>query len=539
MSDTSPELSAEIETYERKHAEQPEGRYFVPLANAYRKSGQLEQAEDVLREGLKHQPDYLSAHIVLGRVLRERGVATDAESEFRHVLDADPQNLVALRSLGEIAAAGGRDQESAGWYERLLAVDPLNEDARAALDTLRAPRGAGEEAPVGEPGFGTENELASQPEFTNEAEVAPDFQTSPEASREESEEPGLYTGWGQESAPASDDQPDVVVEGLTTPAGEPLGAGKVPDSVEPEELGVVTFDQPLELDDNALLGEPAGRGEESAAEAGEEDDGVVTETIAELYARQGLYLRAAAVYRKLLADRSEDAELSSRLEELELLAAANPEEPPAIEPGEDALEVDELTFAGEGPAEEGPQNGGDDPFALSFEHGFEGSAEGQEPPAPEAESAEPAAAVARGETETIGGYLGRLLDWSPGDAGEPAPAGPEPAAGQELEEAGFTPLEGEFELSSAEPVGDTDDEPWAEFSAPEADVAPPDEARAEVEREAEPEEAEGGWSFDDFFSAGDTSDSEGGATSAPEDEDNQGGDDDLESFQAWLQSLKK
>jgi cytochrome c-type biogenesis protein CcmH/NrfG len=145
MAESPSELQTEIEKLEARHAEHPEGRFFVPLANAYRKTGEIERAEAVLREGLRRHPDYLSAHIVLGRCLADRGATREAQDEFQHVLSIDPQNLIALRTLGDLAVASGRPGDSARWYEQLLAVDPMNEDARRALDALP---GAEAEAPA-------------------------------------------------------------------------------------------------------------------------------------------------------------------------------------------------------------------------------------------------------------------------------------------------------------------------------------------------------------------------------------------------------
>lgn len=132
------DLRAEIERLERKHQEAPDGRYLVPLATLYRRAGELDAAETLLREALKRRPENLSAHIVLGGCLMDRGQWEEAAAEFRQVLALDPQNLIALRSLGELARRRGDWVEARRWYEELLAVDPMNEDAQAALQELRA-----------------------------------------------------------------------------------------------------------------------------------------------------------------------------------------------------------------------------------------------------------------------------------------------------------------------------------------------------------------------------------------------------------------
>ena len=112
MTAITADTRVEIERLERKHAENPEGRYFVPLANAYRKSGEVDRAIRVLRQGLAKHPDYVSAHIVLGRCFRDEGNVDAAGAEFQHVLTLDTQNLVALRMLGELAAEDGNDDEA-------------------------------------------------------------------------------------------------------------------------------------------------------------------------------------------------------------------------------------------------------------------------------------------------------------------------------------------------------------------------------------------------------------------------------------------
>lgn len=232
MADSPSALAAEIRKLEQKHEEDPEGRYFVPLANAYRQLGELEHAEVLLTDGLKLHPEYLSAHIVLGRCYLDRGALPAAEEEFRSVLAIDAQNLIALRTLGETAAEQGRLAEAERWYAELLAADPPNEEARRALAELRDPE---------------------------------------EASRDE---------------------------------------------------------------------EPVGEGEG-------EDGEVVTETIAELYAQQGFYDHAAAVYHELLRRRGHTPEFARRLLEIEGLASGAargrsvPSEPsePSADPPADAESV--------------------------------------------------------------------------------------------------------------------------------------------------------------------------------------------------------
>ena len=55
----------EVEKLEKQYQTNPD-QYFAPLADAYRKAGNLDFALDIVRNGLAKRPNYLSAHIVLG-----------------------------------------------------------------------------------------------------------------------------------------------------------------------------------------------------------------------------------------------------------------------------------------------------------------------------------------------------------------------------------------------------------------------------------------------------------------------------------------
>src|SRR2546427_117055 len=125
--------TSEIEKLEKRWAENPKGRNFAPLADAYRKAGELDRAIELCTAGLERHPDYVSAHIVFGRCLIDQKNDPGASAVFRKVLALDPENVLALKILAEIASRGGRYDEAADWLSRLLSADPMNGDAAEAL----------------------------------------------------------------------------------------------------------------------------------------------------------------------------------------------------------------------------------------------------------------------------------------------------------------------------------------------------------------------------------------------------------------------
>ena len=65
-----------------KLVEDPNSRVFAPLAEAYRKSGMLDEAIQVCLEGLKIHPTYISGRVALARAYYEEKMLGEAKEEF-------------------------------------------------------------------------------------------------------------------------------------------------------------------------------------------------------------------------------------------------------------------------------------------------------------------------------------------------------------------------------------------------------------------------------------------------------------------------
>ncbi|HEY0023911.1 MAG TPA: tetratricopeptide repeat protein [Longimicrobium sp.] len=381
MADLSPELASRIQQLETSYAGNP-GRFFVALAGAWRDAGEISRAEEILRENLKRHHG-LSAHVLLGRCLADRGAHQEAANEFHYVLSIDAQNLIALRTLAEMAQANGRPDEARRWYGELLSVDPVNADARAALAALDRPGadaatvdepvqvgtswgGAGEGLPVAggaDAGFADD---AERGEF-GMVDLAPAASDGADATA------GLDT-WGDiaiddgapataPSAPAADDGFDAFGFGsldLDTTAASAASSSDAPSGPVDDSGGWMDVDARQDVGesaaadapayDDALLNAPlAGAGlpllhtgDDSAHDHGADhhddvDAEVVTETMAELYASQGLLDRAADTYRTLIDQRGPEPGLVRRLAEIEAQAggAAQPAGPSAFGAGDE------------------------------------------------------------------------------------------------------------------------------------------------------------------------------------------------------------
>src|SRR5688572_8384410 len=271
----------EIAKLEALYANNPGGRVFTHLAEAYRKAGDLKQAREILEEGLTRHTDYASAYVVLGRVLVDQGAAPEAAAAFRRVLQLDHENRVALRSLGDLARTSDAPAEALTYYHQLQHLDPTDDDLNETIDALtarvnEAPAGVepvAEEAPAPQPAApepiavaAPEPPPAPEPEPEPMAEPEPWAEPEPmvaeAAAPVESPPPVATTDYGMDWA-ASDETTEELpgdlaafVQSQTAQAGptEELADTLPPFDVGFEEAAAEATAEPM----TEPVGEPFG-----------------------------------------------------------------------------------------------------------------------------------------------------------------------------------------------------------------------------------------------------------------------------------------
>ena len=592
--------TSEIEKLEARYRENPKGRNFAPLADAYRKAGLIDNAIELCQAGLTLHPDYVSGHIVHGRCLVDKKDDAGAEAVFRKVLELDPENILALKVLAEVAERNNHYDNAIEWLNRLLLADPMNGEAAEGLSRVRGkvatqpivppaaaatvpvaalvvdttPDSPSDSAPPADASLQVEHEAVeldpsaapvdygaaqralgieniegpfdpaaadaptasmARPDFVLErtSEVSPEASVSaPEPQFETVDfnpadaEPTQTEGLQLDEEPAIAPDPEVQVEGLARTQYEGSGMFRVDGGVDStpfeERPTSPVADLPLIMPEELDLppvppspppSSPRGSAATPAAVPApppppighhDDDDGaadqaalsqaepVLTETMAELYLRQGHREDALRVYAALAAQRPYDTRLRDKVAEL-----SAPPPPPRPRPAA------------------GGQSAG------AFLRGILGARPGATPPAPPELPETPV--VSRRSAASV----------SPPAPEEPvdvAPASPTPAG----EAAPGSPTRPASDAISLDSVFGEESHrasaPAAQENAPDAGAAP---------------SPEGGFSFDDFFGSPGSPNADNkpsapnarpsrpsGRARAPEKEE------DLDQFQAWLKSLK-
>ena len=141
------DLETRIRDLKKRVEREPRSRFFVPLAEEYRKAGRLPEAIQALAEGLTAHPGHVAARVALARALLETGRIEEAMEAFSKVLIDDPSNLVAAKALGDIYLSRGEPVEALKRYLRFRAVSG---DRRMdeVIAKLREETAAGSDAPV-------------------------------------------------------------------------------------------------------------------------------------------------------------------------------------------------------------------------------------------------------------------------------------------------------------------------------------------------------------------------------------------------------
>lgn len=297
-----------IEKLKERVSKDPTSKLFVPLAEEYRKAGMHDEAIEVLKTGIEHQPGYMSARAALGKIYLEKDMKLEAEEEFSKVVKAIPDNLFAHRKLADIYKELGQREKAAEQYRTVLALNPLDEEAQLHLkqlegegegatpqETMTVEAAEGEEEALLEEAVSEEVETIGGEEVEQvnvestlealsraEERTGEEAPAGPQGIMELEEETTLYPGENKETEALEIEEPKEELEELV---------GEVVHEVEAESAG-----------------------EEEMMEEKAPDFAQVDSFIAE-----GNYLGAMSAYKGMLSAEPENRHVLQRVEELKTL----------------------------------------------------------------------------------------------------------------------------------------------------------------------------------------------------------------------------
>jgi tetratricopeptide (TPR) repeat protein len=245
--------------------EDPSSRIFFKLGEHLRREGELDEAIEVLRTGLKQHPRYVAAWVSLGRALFDNNDAEGAQAALERGLELDPENPVAARILGEAAVRLGDWVTAVKALKLARGVSPQDdalderiafvEDRLAELGLLKKVAPANRDRPVAKPAAdGTGGATAEEPfgvrsggdtgtwNDTNDVFAAGWVAGAGQSAGEE-----VQVGTHEVVEAASDNGVTEASEAAATPP--PLSYSDVATMVDAEEPAVAVFEPEVVIDE--------------------------------------------------------------------------------------------------------------------------------------------------------------------------------------------------------------------------------------------------------------------------------------------------
>jgi tetratricopeptide (TPR) repeat protein len=341
--------TSEIAKLTERISKDPKSKLFVPLAEEYKKSGDIEMAIHVLTEGLKNNPGYVTARSFLGRLLFDMGDLTSARREFEEVVKAVPDNLLAQKKLGDLHVLLGNRTEALKYYISARSLNPADAEIASFVADLEA--GVDVRPRLLQP----KSAPAPEPVVTGGLQPVPQQKTAGPAKMETHAEAAGTGVRTEETGPKQEEATAPEMPVVPTDKAAFAAISQAPASAVPEEAEEVLVVEPLDEEvpseqapslpseergrlretetpssPAAAVGEAAPLEEvpavtaepEAAAErTSEVSDDFTTDTLAELYIGQGFYEKAIDIYERMLADRPDSRGLRDKLERVRSLAA--------------------------------------------------------------------------------------------------------------------------------------------------------------------------------------------------------------------------
>jgi tetratricopeptide (TPR) repeat protein len=345
--------TSEITKLTERISKDPKSKLFVPLAEEYKKAGDMEMSIHVLTEGLKNNPGYVTARSFLGKLLFEKGDLSGAQKEFEEVAKAIPDNLMAQRKLGDLYILQDRAADALKHYKIALSLNPRDQETASLVADVEAGRDVKARLfkPKPQPVEDALKLEGSPKAVPAQAAPKPPQQPAPAAAKP----PG--------APPVAAEETEEPEEVLVVEPLEPAGPVSLEEALSSKGLDFLSESAPGPApadsaeDGRALFGHEdpfavqrtagdthvaeetsleAREGETPASLAGEpgkQADDFTTDTLAELYISQGFFEKAVDIYERMLVDNPKSQGLKNKLANVRAMAA---ETAPAAEPEAEA-----------------------------------------------------------------------------------------------------------------------------------------------------------------------------------------------------------
>ncbi|HEY4716160.1 MAG TPA: hypothetical protein VII00_03575 [bacterium] len=310
------DLPPEVDKYLAALIKDPKSKAFVPLADAYRKAGMIDEAVKVALDGLKYNSNYVSGRLILSKCYFEKNMFKETGEEIRRVIKANPENIDAQKILAQILEHDGNVSESQKVWGIVLTLNPNDPDAKAKIKPSVSEKSAEVHKPVAEQAEKAEGRPA--PDLKAEIKA-----TLPAADMVKKAEPAPARQIKEEvlpSAPKAEKTSEIKAAEEPPHSGEKAAPNPILESHQSMQVGQAHSSQtvterPPELPKISKDTDAPKVNQTYDKKGGHPEQQTVSslKSLADLYVQQGYLDRALKVYSELLESHSDDAGIKDRI----------------------------------------------------------------------------------------------------------------------------------------------------------------------------------------------------------------------------------
>lgn len=116
--------SALLAKYFNLYKKNPRSRVFAPLAESYRKLGMLQDAYKILKDGIRHHPNYALGYIVLAHCYYDEEKYELTYNTLRPIINQNADNISLQKIFAQACIHLGHLEEALDTFKYLLFMNP-------------------------------------------------------------------------------------------------------------------------------------------------------------------------------------------------------------------------------------------------------------------------------------------------------------------------------------------------------------------------------------------------------------------------------
>lgn len=129
-------LLGKIAAYTEILEKDPNSTIFVSLSEAYRKLGCLDDARQIIEEGLDRHPDFSPAYVVLARILCQQSLYEESRSAFSKALEYDENSLAGLVGFARLSVLMDEVEQARNLLLKARSLSPADPVINKFLNSL-------------------------------------------------------------------------------------------------------------------------------------------------------------------------------------------------------------------------------------------------------------------------------------------------------------------------------------------------------------------------------------------------------------------